>query len=68
MSGERPYCPLRFGKGDERCIGRECAAAVRLSHPNVSVYKTLWVCGLTSDGEMKHRERHIVESEWRERV
>lgn len=54
-------CPILRGP----CIGRQCAMAVKLDHPNVSVYSVYWVCGLTNDGEMKHRNPNVIASEAR---
>lgn len=45
------------------CIGRNCAMAVKLDHYNVSAYSVYWVCGLTNDGEMKHRQPNFIASE-----
>lgn len=37
--------------------------AVKLNHPNVSVYSILWRCGLVNDGEQMHRKAHVICSE-----
>ena len=47
------------------CLGKGCAVAVRLDHPLVSAYDVYWVCGLTNDGEMKHRKPRYIASEAR---
>lgn len=47
----------------EPCIGKDCAMAVELDHPNVSAYSILWKCGLVNDGEQRHRKAHVICSE-----
>jgi len=51
------FCPILR----EPCIGRKCAMAVKLDHYNVSAYSIYWVCGLTHDGEMKHRRSNYID-------
>lgn len=46
----------------ESCIGRNCAMAVKLDHPNVSAYVIYWACGLTTDGHMRHREPNYIDA------
>ena len=53
------FCPILR----EPCIGRKCAMAVKLDHPNVSVYTAYWACGLTSDGRMDHRQPRFIDWE-----
>jgi len=54
-------CPILRGP----CLGRQCAMAVKLDHPLVSAYDVYWVCGLTTDGNMKHRKPSYIASEAR---
>ena len=61
---ERPmYCPILR----ERCIGMNCAMAVKRSHPLISPYIDYWECGLTNADESDHRQAKVLAMEKRER-
>ena len=60
-------CPLIKSE----CIGRECAMAVMLDHPNVSAYNVIWKCGLLHDSDIdRHGYSPIIDAmshkEWKE--
>lgn len=57
---EKKYCPFLHGE----CMGRECAMAVKIDHPNVSAYNVVWTCGLIAHVEMQKLSKlQIVDME-----
>ena len=52
-------CPLL----NSECIGRNCAMAVMLDHPNISAYDVCWKCGLIHSVEVeRYGQPHVIDS------
>lgn len=54
------FCPIL----KDTCMGRECALAVIIDHPNVNPYQVLWQCGLLHDRDVeRHGYSQVIDSE-----